>query len=338
MSADDRRVLLIDRDPPSGFMQADRRCLESSFVVERLVYPGTITPRFVVDTFRRVARNDVVYVFFGSEHGLVPALAARLLRKRFVLVPGGYDYANVPERGYGLAARGRGWLPRLLGRICDVAVPVSRQARREFLALVPTASVRTELGYLAVDPSRWEDPGVVRDPNRVVTLAYVDEEGWSRKGIDRFVAAARQDPGREYVLAGPIVDTVADDLARNRPANLVLTGRMEPGSPALARLLWSAGVYAQFSWHETFGVAVAEAMLCGCVPVLGASPALHEVAGPWAVSVRADESDEAAIARAAAQVVQGGIDHAAMRSDVADRFSLARREAVLRGAVVGATA
>ena len=33
-------------------MQVDRRCLEARFDVERLVYPGSITPRFIVQTCR----------------------------------------------------------------------------------------------------------------------------------------------------------------------------------------------------------------------------------------------------------------------------------------------
>ena len=54
------RVVFVDRDPPSGFMTIDRRCLEQEFTVEHLVYPGSITPRFALDTLRAVAANAVV--------------------------------------------------------------------------------------------------------------------------------------------------------------------------------------------------------------------------------------------------------------------------------------
>jgi glycosyltransferase involved in cell wall biosynthesis len=325
-----RRVAFVDRDPPSGFMQVDRRCLEGRFPVEHLVYPGSITPGFVTATLRAVARNDVIYVFFASEHALVPALAARLLRRRFVLVPAGYDYANVPEHRYGLAARGRGWLPRLIGRLCDVALPISRQTEWEFLTMVPSAAPRTRLGYLAVDPDQWTDPGVERDPELVVTLGYVDAEAWSRKGIDRFVEAARADPSRRYVLAGRIAPDVEQLIDRIAPANLERPGRLE--HEQLRRLFWSAGVYAQLSWHETFGVAMAEAMLAGCIPVIRRSPALHEVAGRWAVTVDEDD-DVRAIARASVRATT--VDRDAMRRDIASRFSLEARTQVLADAVLG---
>ena len=117
------------------------------------------------------------------------------------------------------------------------------------------------------------------------------------------------------------------------PPNLQCPGRL--GHDELRALLWSAGVYAQLSWHETFGVSMAEAMLCGCVPVIRQSLALHEVAAHWAVEVDG-EDDVDAIARAAAQART--IDRQAMYDDLADRFSLQRREEHLRRALMEAVA
>jgi glycosyltransferase involved in cell wall biosynthesis len=324
--------VFVDRDPPSGFMRIDRRCLERSFDVRPLVYPGRLSARFVLDAFRAVAAADTTYAFFGSEHALVPAVAARLLRKRFVLVPAGYDYACLPERGYGLAARGRGWLPKLVGRLSHVALPISEQIRWEFLALVPSAAGRTTVAYLAVDPAEWADPGVERDPDLVVTVGGVpDEQTWGRKGLDRFVDAARRDPDRTYAWAGAIDDEVAARVLVDLPPNLRCLGRLDHDE--LVALLWSAGVYAQLSWHETFGVAVAEAMLCGGVPVVSTSPALNEVVAGHG-EVAADPADDvAAIARAAAR--GRTTDRAALRRYVATRFSLDARASQLRDAVNG---
>ena len=40
-----------------------------------------------------------------------------------------------------------------------------------------------------------------------------------------------------------------------------------------------AKVYCQLSYRESFGVSLAEAMLCGCVPVVTSKAALPEVVG-----------------------------------------------------------
>ena len=323
------QVLFVDRDPPSGFMSTDRRCIESRAALRRIVYPGFPTPRFVAACIRETLRSDVVYAFFASEHALVPAIVARALRRRFVLVPAGYDYANVPERNYGLAARRKGWMPRLIGRLATVALPISRQTMWEFLALVPSAAPRTYLAYLAVDPRQFADPGVRREPDLIVTVAHVDEESWSRKGIDRFVDAARTDPARRYCLIGRVAESMQAVLAEKAPPNLECAGRLSDDE--LREMLWRASVYVQLSWHETFGVAMAEAMLCGCVPVITDSPALREVAAKWAVMVGDGESDNAAIERGLTQAAT--VDRAAMRDDIAQRFSVDARTTTLAAAL-----
>ena len=330
------KVAFVDREPRSGFLSTDLACLERDFDVERIVYPGRNSISWIVTSLRAASRCHVLYVFFASEHALAPVLAFRLLRRRVVLVQGGYDYADVPERAYGLAARGHGWLPRLIGRLCSVSLAISTQSRDEFVALVPCAADRTRVSYLAVDAETWNDPGVERRADRIVTFGYIDDEAYSRKGIDRFVAAAVADPTHEYVLAGRLTPSVAArvDAARSDVPHLVVTGHLD--HDALARLLWSAGVYAQLSWHETFGVAMAEAMLCGCVPVIGNSPALAEVGGSWAVHA-GDASSVADDVAAIAAATESGrhIDRADLRADTAGRFAVEQRAAALRDAIEG---
>jgi glycosyltransferase involved in cell wall biosynthesis len=323
------RVAFVHRDPPSGFLEGDYRLLERHFPVERIHYPERITPGFVRRCFTTARTCDVLYAIFGSEHALVPALAFKAFRKGFVLVPGGYDYANRPERRYGLAANGRGWLPKLLGRLCDVALAVSDQTKQEFCALVPSAAAKARRAYWSLDPDQWAPVGLERDPGTVVTVAYVTEETWWLKGVDRFVALARADRARRYVLAGRISQQVKPLLRSLMPANLTVLADFD--HETLRRTLWSAGVYAQLSWHESFGLAMAEAMLCGCRPVITPVPALREVAGDWAVVVE-DGDDLAAVERAVSEPV----DRTAMREDVVRRFSMAAREQAVVEAVLRA--
>jgi len=324
------RVAFVERAPASGFMAGDLAAIESHFDATVLRYERRPTIRFVLETLRAAWRDDAVYAFFASEHALLPALVFGALRKPFVVAPAGYDYANLPEHGYGLAANGRGWLPRLLARRAAAIVTCSRAATAELLALVPEVEGRVRLAPLGADPRAWADPTVDRNPQRVVTMGYVSLESWSRKGVDRFVAAAAADPDREYVLAGRVDAAVRSTLDARRSPNLTVTGFLDHDEQR--RLLWSAGVYTQLSWHESFGMALLEAMLCGCVPVVTGVPALQEVAGPWAVTSSAPEEDIDAIIRAAS----ASVDRAAMQADTAQRFPAAARADAVTGALDGA--
>jgi glycosyltransferase involved in cell wall biosynthesis len=323
------RVLFVDREPPRGFMTADRAALQTQFDIERVSYTGRPTVAFVAATWRAIRRCDAVYAFFASEHALLPALLAKAYRRRVVLTVGGYDVAHDRVHRYGLAATHRGWLPKLLCKLADAVLPMSHAAADELLALAPLAADKITIAYLAVDSRVWTDPGVLRDSNRVVTVADVDESSWSRKGIDRFVAAAHDDPAREYVLAGRLSQPVQSRLASACPLNLVVTGYLSQSE--LNRLLWSAGTYAQLSWHEGFGFAMIEAMLCGCVPVISDLAALRETAGQWAVVVAPGQTVGDAIEHASLALT----DRSAMRSDVSARFSFEDRATALASAVRG---
>lgn len=329
------RVAFIDRPPRSGFMDTDLECLRAEFDVTVVTYPGSTTGGYLLRCVAAALQCEAVYIFFASEHSLAPAAVFRLLGRRVVLVQGGYDYADVPERRYGLIARGHGWLPRTIGALCSVSLAISDQSRWEFIRAVPRSARRTHLAPLPVPVERWRHPGVARRADRVVTFAYVDEESFDRKGIDRFLAAAVQDPTREYVLGGRVDPTMVDRIESTLPGNVVLAGYLD--HDALRRLLWSSAVYAQLSWHETFGMAMAEAMACGCIPVIGDSPALAEVAGSWAVRAgdgsggAADDVSAIDRAIAAATAVEPG----RIRADIASRFDLERRRDDLARAVRG---
>lgn len=294
-----RRVAIIERGPRSGFLEGDRAVIEEQAVTRVVRYPGWPSPRFLRETWQAVGWSTVVYTFFASEHAVVAALFARARRRRFVVSVGGYDVANVPEHGYGLPSRfPHRLVPRLVMALSHRIVAFSKAARDEAVAAGADPE-RTTVSYIGLEPRFVDQPaGVERDPETVITVAYVDEVSWSRKGIDRFVAAARQDAARRYVLVGRVADPVLAAGLADPPPNLILAGFVSDDE--LRELLWSSGVYAQLSWHEGFGVSMVEAMQAGCQPVVTDVPALTEIAGPDAIQSPHQGHDVGAIARAAA--------------------------------------
>lgn len=95
------------------------------------------------------------------------------------------------------------------------------------------------------------------------------------KGVgELFEAAARIDA--PFVVAGGLPDNAkAERRWRARaPANVTFVGWLD--ADALARRYLRAGVLLAPSWHETFGLAVAEAMSFGVPVIASAAGALPE--------------------------------------------------------------
>ena len=105
------------------------------------------------------------------------------------------------------------------------------------------------------------------------------------KGLWTLLEAARSLPDVPFVVVGRGGgdDTLARLQAR-APANVSFAARFV-ADEELVELYRRARVYAQVSAHEAFGVAMAESMACGCVPVIADGHALGEIAGPVALRV-----------------------------------------------------
>lgn len=322
------RIVYISRSPVLGFAALDRDLLRVSHDVIEVSYPGRPTLGFLRSMWAAAGEAESGYTYFASEHAVIAGLILRARRRKFVIAVGGYDTANDRLHRYGLAAQRRGWVPRLAIRLASGLLPHSEYAAAELASLSPRSMGKAKVAYLAIDATTWADPGVDRRQDQVVTVAKVTAESYARKGIDRFLALAALDPGRNYVLAGA-VDAALLPRLEDCPPNLRITGALSHAE--LRTLLWSSDVYAQLSWHETFGAAVAEAMACGCVPLISDQPALIEVTSPHGIVIEGGDPERAlaALDARAAEAVDRGV----LRHHVEERFTTSARIASLEEAL-----
>lgn len=271
------RKILFVHNALTTFVARDLEILQGKYRVEEYFVKSDL-PRPWQD-FLKVYRSDLVFCWFASAHSLLPVFFAWLLRKPSVVVIGGYDVVNMPEINYGHQRGGlKKWLTRLIFHLATVLVAVSEFNRREALK-AGVAERKLRLIYNAVPVNLPPQPDGPR--NSVLTVGNVSESNLERKGLRLFVEAARLLPEVTFVLAGKWADAGAEKLKALAGPNVVLTGRLS--EEELSDTFDHALVYVQASRHEAFGVAVAEAMLHGCIPVLARSGALLEVGGDCAV-------------------------------------------------------
>lgn len=320
MTSDDARDLELVFAHHGGllpFIEDDLEGLRERFDVTAVSYRGMGDAAELLSAVRGA---DVVLCWWANWQA---TLAAALPGGPPVLLfAGGNDVQDAPEIDFG---------------VFHTEGPLMRRAARfglEHADLVCVGSPHLRSCVEAVaEPRRLElvpygvpvdefTPGDAEPRERVLTVAGMDEDSIKRKGIDEFVEVARQMPDVPFDLVGDAQDEAARRLVEEAPDNVVHHGRLT-GEPLLERFR-EAKVYCQLSWLEGFGVSLAEAMACGCVPVVSDRPAHNWVAGDAGWTVPYGEPEAAA--EAVREAFEAGPEAGeAARQRVVENFTLPRR-------------
>jgi glycosyltransferase involved in cell wall biosynthesis len=317
------------------FTRIDLEALRERYEVEEYFQAGPL-PR-LRELVPKLRRADVVFGWFASWHTLAALNLARLMRVPTVLIIGGFDTAAVPEINYGNQQdRIRGLRARLAIRGADRLITNSNYLEGEIERNLGIPPERVRVVHHGLADRFGDPPPEPEGDGRVaLTVGAVHEWNLERKGHRAFVEAARELPDVEFVLAGGWEGDAIERLRALAPENVTFTGYLSDED--LDAEFRRAGVYVQASWHEGFGLAVAEAMLAACVPVVTDAGALPEVVGETGVTIPAvDAGDIAAgVREAIALWPERG---RAARRRVLERFPLSARAEGIRAEVEAALA
>jgi glycosyltransferase involved in cell wall biosynthesis len=319
------RVLYV-HSRKASFIAIDREILAERYEIEDWYQPGRVPN--LVGLVPAVMRADLVFGWFASWHTFFPVTLAWLLRRPSVQIIGGFDTANMPDIGYGYQQGGlRRWASRWIMRRAGRLVTNSEYSRGEIAANTPIAP-----GTVTVVHHGVPDPFGPLDGSRererlALTVGAIDAGTLVQKGQLPFVEAARRLPGVRFVFAGRWLDDSIDRLRAVAGSNVEFTGWVSDDE--LRDLYARASVYVQASRHEGFGLAVAEAMLAGCVPVVMDVTAMPEVVGDAGVLISSQQPG--AVAEGIQRALELGPEaHQRARDRIVDTFPLeVRRDGIL---------
>jgi len=236
---------------------------------------------FVIAAFiYRLFRLDVQVVIFWFVVPLYTsfmALIARILGRKVLIITGGADAVYVPDIDWGmLKSRWHRIDFGIAMRLAHSVLPFSDAAKQIIMQNYVPRHIET--AYPAID-TRFFHPAPNPPGPCVVTCCYEYSAGNIRqKGLNIFVEAARRLPAIRFFIVGTATDQAAMALQRSAPPNVTFIPHI-PTRAEYRDFLQTCSVYAQLSAHEGFGVSLAEAMACGCVPVVSNRYALPEVVG-----------------------------------------------------------
>jgi glycosyltransferase involved in cell wall biosynthesis len=314
-----------------SFMQSDLDLLKEEFDVRlvKVCYGKRILKRTLMthlSLISGIAWADVVFCWFANYEAFAAIALSQLFNRKTAVAVGGQDVTTIPELGYGLALRRRPhFYQKFALKKATKVLPDSRDAERGALGFLSNTA-KVTLVYLGVDSEKFHPLGSKKDI--VITAGEVTRSNLKRKGLETFVKSAAYLPDVEFVLIGRFIDTAIDYLRSIAPKNVRFAGFLAESE--LIKQYQHAKVYVQVSAHEAFGVALAEAMACECVPVVTDRGAIPEVVGETGVYV--PYGDAEATAEGIKRALESTIGKMA-RKRVKEMFTLDKRRKELLKAI-----
>jgi glycosyltransferase involved in cell wall biosynthesis len=323
-------VILLVARRASHFVEIDAELLSRRWPVERWIEaPALLRLPALVGAVRR---SQVVVGWFAGWHTLAPVAVARLLRRPIILISGGFDVAAMPEIGYGAQSGGlRRWVSRWIMRRAQALVVNSHFSRGEAVRNAGIAEQRVTVIYHGLPDPFGGLPPAPRE-RCVLTIGVIDARNVQRKGLGLFVEAAALLPDVAFMLVGRSDGDAVEQLTAAASDNVTFLGHLP--REALDDELRRAAVYVQASRHEGFGMAVAEAMIAGCIPVVTSAGALPEVVGEAGITV-AEPTAEAVATGVRDALRLGDEARERARQRILKHFPLERRERALHALVAG---
>ncbi|MBI2304198.1 MAG: glycosyltransferase family 4 protein [Chloroflexi bacterium] len=275
----------------SSFVEKDLRLLQEAHQVRELHYTGLGSLPALA---RGVMWCDATFSWFGALHAFWTVLFSRFLGKKSLVVAGGYDVVRMPELpSYGLLSRRwKGWCPRYVFRRAHLTLAVSHFTRQQAIANAGAPEARMRTIYHGFDAATFAPvPEAVR-ADMVLAVRGISNISIPITGLDIFMAAARLMPHLPFRLVGPWLDESVHRLKDMATPNVTFAGGLY--GQELINAYSRSKVFFQVSRQESFGCALAEAMLCECVPVVSRRGALPEVVGDCGFYVDSLEPGEVA--------------------------------------------
>lgn len=294
-----RRKILLVYPSWSTFVKSDFEILSSEFDVATYHFkPAKGGIKVGIELLKQaifltinIFRFSIVYIWFADQHSLLPILFAKLTGRKSFLVIGGYDVCRVPSLQYGVfVSRLRGFAASWSMKHCTLNLAVSKNVARKVKAIQPDAPLEIVYNCVTLRPEKVE-PWMNR--TKVLTVARIDSERtFLIKGIDTFVETARLLPDVPFVIAGFDKQRLLH-LSSGFPKNITLLDSLPHDD--LPDWYRKTRVYCQLSRSESFGIALAESILYGCIPIVTREGGMPEVVENNGFIVRRDPHEIAEI-------------------------------------------
>jgi glycosyltransferase involved in cell wall biosynthesis len=266
----------------SSFIEKDLKILQEEFDVIPFLWRGK---KDIFGLLRGITKTDLNVSWFVMGHATTAAFLSRILGKKSILIAGGWDVVSMPEINYGaMIGKKRQKKTRYALKRAKSIIAVSKSTKSWTQKWINRNDIN--MVYHGFDPNKFTAAG--DKENMVVTVGTLTNDVTIKiKGLKAFVETAKLLPDIKFIIIGKHDKKIASKWRNEAPDNLEIIDFLR--TDELLKYYQRAKIYAQLSYQESFGCAMAEAMLCECVPVVTRRGALPEVVGDSGFYVKYDD-------------------------------------------------
>jgi glycosyltransferase involved in cell wall biosynthesis len=317
--------ILFIHNALSSFVRLDLEILQSQHTVRVMDLSGK--KNNLSEIAAGVKWCDVVFGWWATWHMLAPTLLATHQHKPVVVVGGDYDIFF--EKKFRSQRRllldklrkslGYYLFPRITRFIVNSDFSKKQACKLPYI----NESKVTRIYHGLPDKTAGVDQ---KKKELILSVGNINQYDIYRKGYAAFVKSATLLPNLQFQLIGAWQDDGIDLLRKWNDKNVSYPGFVSDND--LRQAMSDAKVYVQVSHHEGFGMALAEAMLFQCVPVVTDRGSIPEVVGDCGLYVPYGDPQKTAMAIQAA-CEQGPDLGAKARERILSRFPLENRRSQL---------
>jgi glycosyltransferase involved in cell wall biosynthesis len=263
------------------FIKTERKLLSTDYEIisinqnwtNKFLLPLNLLHQLIFLLFN-VKKVNTILVSFGGYWSFLPALFGKIFNKKVAIVVHGTDCVSFPEINYGnLSKPLMRWFTKKSYQLASIILPVSKSLvytennyycdrTLKFGYSFHLDNINTPYkiipnGLIIKDWNR--NANIIRDKKSFITV--LSEGKIILKGVDLIIEVASKFPNHNFYLAG------IDNLETFKNVeNIYCLGKLTPKELNL----WYSKTqfYLQLSNTEGFGVAICEAMLCNCIPIV----------------------------------------------------------------------
>ncbi len=210
-------------------------------------------------------KYDLIYSRFIDKHSFICVFLSKVLNKKTIVIPAGEDIANLPKINFGVL---RKKVNRIIARFvynnASLVIPVSEFAKTALINNIPVRSTpKIHVVSNGIDTNFYKPIEEKRKEQFITVGGCETFDRIKLKGINTYIEVARYFTNYDFYVIGihPTLQKEITDLT----GNVFLIPWLQPVQ--LRKYLSESKFICQLSVYETFGIAFAQGMACGCIPI-----------------------------------------------------------------------